>query len=153
MLRSPVALLVALLLVGCAPGEAPPGAEAQPTPPPDLSLPSEATDGTPWRDTGLPIEFDAEMRYASPEDLVQAVAQALAAETVVDGPAPRISASVLDVADAAASARVLVGGFADDAVYGGDYFMAFARDEAGWHVAQTWTRDLCRRGVSNGLCL
>lgn len=151
----PLVLLIGVLLIGCDSGEPAatgPAVDPQPTPRADLGLPAGAEGATPWRDTGLPVTYDPEARHPSPELLLEAVADAFSEEADAEGPPPEVATEVLDVDGETASARVLVTGFADDSVLGVDHYLRLARDEAGWHVSATLTRDLCRRGESDGVC-
>jgi hypothetical protein len=151
-------VLLAVALAACDTDE--PGAPTEPDAPPvspavpahELEPPEGVDGATSWVPAVLPEEFDEDERFASPEALLEELAR-LEGERDLDDGEPEVTSEVIEEDEEAAVGRIVVGGVADDAIYGDELLVEMASDGEGWYVTELWTRVLCRRGTETDACL
>lgn len=168
------ATLVSAILAACAVGVASPSptlapslaesshasASAVATPQPVLLpgatelLPADVAAATAWAAApSVPDGFDPGAAHPSPEALAEAYADALFAPRAGPG-APELTLAHQEVLE---DGRVLVivsgTGLGDDSVAGTQHAIVAVESDDGWRLADLYVRALCRRGVTEDLCV
>jgi hypothetical protein len=115
---------------------------------------------TPWRpaELAIPPEFtraaaEQGAGFDSPGELLARLGDALGLAGPVGEDTWELSLRVLPVSEDEATGMILLWGFKDDAVAGGDYRVHLARVDGRWYAERMEQRFHCRRGVTeDGLC-
>ncbi len=123
-------------------------------PGPEALLPDGAAEAVSRVQMGsLPNDFDPEGNYASTSDLANAFGAAIDASYAGGPQRPDLQLDPFDEREDHAVLIISETGLGDDSVVGSQYALVVSRGADGWMLDDIWTRALCRRGVSEQLCL
>lgn len=136
--------------------ELPTAASATPItlPGPEDLLPDGIVEAVSWiQMDSIPNDLDPEQGYASTSDLADAFGAAIAASWT--GSPQRRDLALDPFVEDEDHAVLIISetGLGDDSVLGSQYALVMSRWDDGWVLDDIWTRALCRRGVSDQLCL
>ncbi|MGH2379687.1 MAG: hypothetical protein ACRDG7_00470 [Candidatus Limnocylindria bacterium] len=123
-------------------------------PGPEALLPDDAVEAVSWvQMSSLPNDFDPEGGYASPSDLADAFGAAIDAAYAGSPQEPDLKLDPFVESEDHAVLIISETGLGDDSVVGSQYALVVSRGAGGWVLDDIWTRALCRRGVSDQLCV
>lgn len=152
--------LAVALLAGCATpapiGPTPTRLEGQPTVLPGSAefVPAGLSGVTGWQGTdSFPGEFDADATHETLEMLGTVFIEALRTSWAGSPQVPTFGLESLAIEGDRALLLVTEGGFRDDSVFGTQYALVAAASAGGWRLDDLYVRALCRRGVTDDICV
>ena len=123
-------------------------------PGPEALLPDGAVEAVSWiQMSSLPNDFDPEAGYASTSDLADAFGAAIDTSYAGSPQRPDLELGPFNEGEDHAVLIISETRLGDDSVLGSQYALVASRGTDGWVLDDIWTRALCRRGVSDQLCL